>query len=56
MIPEDMPPPNSDRYVDSMVKVLTDLGTSMKGRTMALFTSYASLRAVAQRLRAPLMG
>ena len=56
LIPEDMPPPNSDRYVDSMVRVLTDLGTSLKGRTMALFTSYASLRAVAQRLRAPLMG
>ena len=56
LIPEDMPPPNSDRYVDAMVKVLTDLGTAMKGRTMALFTSYASLRAVAQRLRAPLMG
>ena len=56
LIPEDMPPPNSDRYVDSMVKVLTDLGASLKGRTMALFTSYASLRAVAQRLRAPLMG
>ncbi len=56
LIPEDMPPPNSDRYIDAMVKVLTDLGTSMQGRTMALFTSYASLRAVAQRLRAPLMG
>ena len=56
LIPEDMPPPNSDRYVDAMVRVLTDLGTSLKGRTMALFTSYASLRAVAQRLRAPLMG
>jgi len=56
LIPEDMPPPNSDRYVDAMVKVLTDLGTTMKGRTMALFTSYASLRAVAQRLRTPLMG
>ncbi|MCH7738464.1 MAG: DEAD/DEAH box helicase family protein [Chloroflexi bacterium] len=56
LIPEDMPAPNSDRYVDAMVKVLTDLGTAMKGRTMALFTSYASLRAVAQRLRAPLMG
>ena len=56
LIPEDMPAPNSDKYVDAMVKVLTDLGTAMKGRTMALFTSYASLRAVAQRLRAPLMG
>ncbi len=56
LIPEDMPPPNSDQYVDAMVRVLTDLGTTMKGRTMALFTSYASLRAVAQRLRAPLLG
>ena len=56
LIPEDMPAPTSDRYVDAMVKVLTDLGTGMKGRTMALFTSYSSLRAVAQRLRAPLMG
>ncbi|MDP6498238.1 MAG: hypothetical protein FI710_08895 [SAR202 cluster bacterium] len=56
LIPEDMPPPNSDQYVDAMTRVLTDLGTTMKGRTMALFTSYASLRAVAQRLRAPLMG
>ena len=56
LIPEDMPAPNSDQYVDAMVRVLTDLGTTMKGRTMALFTSYASLRAVAQRLRAPLMG
>ena len=55
LIPDDMPPPNSDQYVDAMVKVLTDLGTTMKGHTMALFTSYASLRAVAQRLRAPLM-
>ena len=56
LIPEDMPPPNSDQYVDAMVRVLTDLGTTMNGHTMALFTSYASLRAVAKRLRAPLMG
>ena len=55
LIPEDMPAPNSDRYVDAVVRVLTDLGTGMKGRTMALFTSYYALRAVAQRLRAPLM-
>jgi DNA polymerase-3 subunit epsilon/ATP-dependent DNA helicase DinG len=55
LIPEDMPPPNSDQYIDAMVRVLTDLGTTMKGHTMALFTSYASLRAVAQRLRSPLM-
>ena len=55
LIPEDMPAPNSDRYVDAVGRVLTDLGSGMKGRTMALFTSYSALRAVAQRLRAPLM-
>ena len=55
LIPEDMPSPSSDRYVDSVARVLTDLGRSLEGHTMALFTSYAALRAVAQKLRAPLM-
>lgn len=55
LIPEDMPAPNSDDYISALVRALTDLGVTMKGHTMALFTSYASLRAVAQRLRAPLM-
>ncbi len=55
LIPEDMPAPSSDRYVDSVARILTDLGRSLEGHTMALFTSYAALRSVAQKLRAPLM-
>ena len=55
LIPEDMPAPSSDRYADSVARILTDLGRSLGGRTMALFTSYSALRSVAQRLRGPLM-
>ena len=54
LIPDDMPAPSSDRYIDTMGRILTDLGRSLGGRTMALFTSYAALRATAQRIRAPL--
>jgi DNA polymerase-3 subunit epsilon/ATP-dependent DNA helicase DinG len=56
MIPDDMPPPTSERYVDALSRVLIDLGKSLGGRTMALFTSYATLRSVSQQTRAPLMG
>lgn len=41
--------------MDTVSHILTDLGRSLEGHTMALFTSYAALRSVAQRLRAPLM-
>jgi DNA polymerase-3 subunit epsilon/ATP-dependent DNA helicase DinG len=54
LIPDDMPPPNADGYVEALARVLIELGKSLGGRTMALFTSYASLRAVANRIRAPL--
>ena len=55
LIPNDMPSPSSDQYVDTVSRVLTDLGRALEGHTMALFTSYAALRTVAQKLRAPLM-
>ncbi len=55
LIPEDMPPPNADGYLDALSLVMAGLGKSLGGRTMALFTSYAALRAVAGRVRAPLM-
>ena len=55
LIPEDMPAPNSDRYVESITRVLNDLGQRLGGHTLALFTSYSALRAVAQRLREPLL-
>jgi DNA polymerase-3 subunit epsilon/ATP-dependent DNA helicase DinG len=54
MIPDDMPPPSSNNYVSSLSRVLIDLGKSLGGHTMALFTSYASLRAVSQQIRASL--
>lgn len=55
LIPDDMPSPNADGYLEAMSRVLVDLGKSLGGRTMALFTSYAALRGVANRVRAPLM-
>ena len=56
LIPDDMPPPNADGYLDALSRVLVDLAKSLGGRTMALFTSYSALRGVASRVRAPLMG
>ena len=55
LIPEDMPSPNADGYLDALSRVLVDLGKSLGGRTMALFTSYSALRGVASRVRPPLM-
>ena len=54
LMPSDMPTPTTDGYAGALARVLADLGTSLGGRTMALFTSYSSLRAVANRIRAPL--
>ena len=51
LIPEDMPQPNANGYVPAVADVLFQLGQSLDGRTMALFTAHSSLRAVAQRLR-----
>ena len=51
MIPDDMPAPSANNYLSSISQVLVDLGKSLDGRTMALFTSYASLRAVSQQIR-----
>ena len=55
LIPDDMPPPNADGYLEALSAVLVGLGRALGGHTMALFTSYASLRGVANRIRAPLM-
>ena len=46
-----MPQPNANGYVPAVTDVLSQLGRALEGRTMALFTSHSSLRAVAQRLR-----
>ena len=54
LIPDDMPQPNANGYVAATADVLAQLGQRLEGRTMALFTSHSSLRAVAQRLRTQL--
>ena len=51
LIPDDMPQPNANGYVGAVADVLAQLGQRLQGRTLALFTSHSSLRAVAQRLR-----
>ena len=56
LIPEDMPPPNANGYVEALARVVADLGKSLGGRTMALFTSYSTLRSVANLVRTSLMG
>ena len=56
MIPDDMPQPSGDRYIESLSRVISDLGRSLDGHTMALFTSHAALRAVAQQIRGRLAG
>jgi len=55
LIPDDMPQPNSDRYIESMSKVMLEMGKALSGHTMALFTSYSALRSVAQQIRASLI-
>ena len=51
LIPDDMPQPNANGYVAAVADALAQLGQRLQGRTLALFTSHSSLRAVAQRLR-----
>ena len=51
MIPEDMPQPQTEGYVEGMGRAILDLGLNLSGRTMALFTSYSALRNVANRIR-----
>lgn len=51
MIPEDMPQPQTEGYVEGIGRAVTDLALSLSGRTMALFTSHSALRNVANRIR-----
>ena len=50
-LPTDMPEPNDPRYSDAVASVLERLAHVADGRTMALFTSHAAVRATASRLR-----
>ena len=56
LIPEDIPSPEAWGYLDALSEVLRDLGHRLGGRTMALFTSYSSLRGASERLRPKIEG
>ena len=53
-IPEDMPEPSSWAYQAALEQAVSDAALAVGGQTMALFTSHASLRAVAGAIRGDL--
>ena len=55
-VPTDVPEPNAPAYAEALADALRDLARAADGRTMALFTSHASLRATAAVLEARLRG
>ncbi|MCH7786968.1 MAG: DEAD/DEAH box helicase, partial [Chloroflexi bacterium] len=50
-VPEDMPEPNSWAYQESIEQAISDAALAVNGRTMALFTSHASLQTTASAIR-----
>ena len=50
-VPEDMPEPNSWAYQEALEQAVSDVAVAANGRTMALFTSHASLRTTARAIR-----
>ena len=53
-VPRDMPQPNSPVFQQRVEDLVMEAASAAEGRTMALFTSYAALRATAEAIRAPL--
>ena len=51
-VPTDMPEPSAPNFTESAVQAIGDAAIAAGGRTMALFTSYASLRETAEAMRA----
>ena len=51
-----MPEPNAARYLETVVAGVRDLALAADGRTLALFTSHAAVRATAQGLHQALQG
>ena len=49
-IPSDMPEPSAPAFVDRAADQITSLLTHSRGRAFVLFTSYANMNAVAQRI------
>ena len=50
-VPQDMPEPTAAHYSEGVARAVADLARIARGRTMALFTSHAALRAAASRVR-----
>ena len=50
-VPRDMPEPTAAHYGEGVARAVADLARIARGRTMALFTSHAALRAAASRVR-----
>lgn len=53
-VPKDMPEPSAWAYQAALEQAIMDAAATAGGRTMALFTSYASLQATAGAVRANL--
>jgi DNA polymerase-3 subunit epsilon/ATP-dependent DNA helicase DinG len=53
-LPSDLAMPNHPNYQPALERALIDAAQASEGRTLALFTSYAHLRATAEGIRAPL--
>lgn len=51
LIPEDILPANSPRFIDSIIDYLENILLDIAGRTMVLFTSYSMLNYCEKKLR-----
>ncbi|MCC6792591.1 MAG: DEAD/DEAH box helicase family protein, partial [Thermomicrobiales bacterium] len=51
---DDVPEPNQPRYQPMLEQALVELGTTLGGRTLVLFTSHAALRATHRAIKQPL--
>ncbi len=54
-VPNDLPDPTQPGYQAQVERVIVDVATRLKGRTLVLFTSRAHLRATYQAVREPLL-
>ncbi len=54
-VPDDMPEPSSWAYQAAVEQAITDAVTAVGGRTMALFTSHASIQTTAKAVRGDLL-
>ena len=53
-LPSDLPEPNHSQYQSAVEQAIIRAAIAADGATLALFTSYAQLRATAEVIRAPL--